>query len=143
MKKIYLLGLIIISLFTFNSCGDTYYTTVEPSPKMTSESFYFNINKNDWIKTEDYHWYLRINVPSITISTIDNGAVLVYYKNNVNTWVLLPYTTTFVNQRNELYNEEIWFGYALGTIDIDYVYTNSLDPTPTDLNLKVVVINYN
>ena len=43
----------------------------------------------------------------------------------------------------ELYNEEIWFGYALGTIDIDYVYTNSLDPTPTDLNLKVVVINYN
>ncbi len=144
-KKYFILYLfIILSLsLIFNGCCDCNDNTINPTQKIISESFYYTINQQQWIEVEKYHWYTRISVPSITISTIDNGAVLVYYKNNVNTWVLLPYTTTLVNKNNDVYNEEIWSGFALGTVDIDYVYTNPLDPTPVNkLQLKIVVLNY-
>lgn len=141
MKKILILLLYVVAIqFASTSCSDD---CACPNYGVQSESFYYTIYKNQWELDEPYHWFRRLVVPEVTIPAIDRGAVLVYFKNGLNTWVLLPYSTTLTNSIGQVYNEEIWSGFALGTIDIDYVYTNSLDPTPPDkLELKVVVMRY-
>jgi len=141
MKKLIIL-LLFISVFqlTNSSCSDS---CTCPNPGVHSESFYYTIYKNQWELAEPYHWFNRLIVPEITVPAINKGSVLVYFKNSINTWVLLPYSTTLVNNIGQTYTEEIWSGFALGTVDIDYVYTNSLDPTPPDkLELKIVVMRY-
>ncbi len=138
-QKLFLLLTSISLLFLINSC-EVDNCTCPTNNRMYS--YFYKIYKNDWTDVEPFHWYSRINVPRITMATIDEGAVMVYYKNSVNTWVSLPYSTTLVNEAGTIYNEEVWSGFALGTVDIDYVYSNPLDATPPDIfEIKVVIIN--
>jgi hypothetical protein len=136
-KSISLLFAIVIALSnascTYNDSG---HTTIH------SDTYIKIINYDEWRFVENGHWYIRIQMPNISKSVIDNGAVLVYFKDyTTNNWILLPYSTTFYNEYNQQFSEEIWFGYALGTLDIDYVYTNPNNMTPRQfLELKIVVI---
>lgn len=105
-----------------------------------SQTYFKTIQVSEWQIVEYGHWYKRINISTITTEICDYGMVLVYYKNSYNNWVPLPYSTTMYNANGELYTEEIWCGYALGTVDIDYVYNNPLDVSPRNLDIKIVVL---
>ena len=139
-KFYFLVTISIVFTILFSSCTYNENCVCPTSPKIYS--YYYTIHKNDWQSAERFHWFKRLDVPEITIPVIEKGSVLVYYKTSINTWVLLPYSTTLSNSDGIIYNEEIWSGFALGTVDIDYVYTNPQDPTPPNkLELKVVVID--
>ena len=133
-SKIVLLALLLpITLFcvscTYNE-SPTYSTTYSDTYKLT-------IYRSDWQSDgEAGHWFKRFTIQNITRDVIDNGLVLVYYKNSLNNWIQLPYSTTLYNGYGVQFAEEIWFGYALGTLDIDYVYTN---PT-TDYDILRTII---
>ncbi|MDR0927050.1 MAG: hypothetical protein LBO69_04710 [Ignavibacteria bacterium] len=130
----------IFALLTITSC-DSDNNSVN-NPVQYSNTYFYTIYKNEWSFVENGHWYRRLNIPAITRNVIDYGVVLVYLKDEAtNNWVLLPYSTTLYNAMNQIFTEEIWAGYALGTLDIDYVYTNSLDMTPRNfMEIKVVVM---
>jgi len=142
IKKITKIVLLIIVVSLFNiSC------TYNDSPTYSStysDTYYITIHWNEWeevVKGKPGHWFKRLNVPNIDREIIDNGLVLVYFKNyEFNNWIQMPYSTTMYNSFNQQFSEEIWFGYALRTLDIDYVYTNPMDMTPRDLELKIVVV---
>ena len=129
-------------MLSFISC--TYHESNPNNSEVYSNSYSYTIYVNDWIPVEfdPGHWYYSINIPAITSYIVNNGAVLVYYRNNDNNWVLLPYSTTFYNQYNEPYTEEIWSGFSRGRLDIDYVYTNKLDLNPRRLDIKVLIIGF-
>ena len=136
-KKLFFLVYVLVFAISFQGCyvegGSEHYVELE------TYSEYFTIYKNSWIPTSEVgHWYYSINMSSITSAVVDRGAVFVYYRNNDNNWVLLPYSTTFYYNGIQ-YSEEIWSGFARGRVDIDYVYTHPMDISPRDLYLKIVV----
>jgi hypothetical protein len=137
--KLLLLAFMLFVLLFNAGCS---YNESPNSPDYYSNSYFYVINKNDWESTSEAgHWFKRIDVSGITKSVIDYGTVFVYYRNSLNNWVLLPYSTTLYNSNGQQFAEEIWAGYALGTLDIDYVYTNPLDMTPpSELTLKIVIL---
>ena len=126
-------------LFVISFTGCTYnespvYSTTH------SDTYYITIYRNQWETEELGHWFVRYNIPNLTPAVVDNGVVLVHYRNSVNNWVLLPYSKWY-NQYGLQFVEEIWFGYAVGTLDIDYRYTNPLDISPPPvLELKVILV---
>jgi len=137
-SKIGLLALLLCATIFNVSCtyneSPTYSTTY-------SDTYQLTIYRNQWDTEEAGHWFKRFNIPNITKDVIDNGLVLVYYKNSLNNWVQLPYSTTLYNAYGTQFAEEMWFGYALRTLDIDYVYTNPLDMSPPQvLELKVILL---
>ncbi|MCL2039581.1 MAG: hypothetical protein FWG85_04030 [Bacteroidetes bacterium] len=119
---------------TYNE-SPTYSTTY-------SDTYRLSIWRNDWQSDgEAGHWFKRFSIPNITKDIVDNGLVLVYYKNSLNNWIQLPYSTTLYNNYGIQFAEEMWFGYAIGTLDIDYVYTNPADMTPPQLlEIKVILL---
>ena len=132
-----------IALVLFNSLFSISCTYNE-SPVYSSaytETYFRTILISEWQKVEDGHWFVRLNIPNIKLPVVNNGTVLVYFKDNNKNWVALPYSTIFYNlQYNQQFTEEIWAGYALGTLDIDYVYTNPSDMTPRNLELKILLL---
>ena len=134
-KSILLASLLFVISFT----GCTYNESPVYSTTY-SDTYSITIYRHQWDFEEIGHWFIRYNIPNLTPSVIDNGAVLVYYKNSVNNWVLLPYSKQY-NQYGYQFIEEIWFGYAVGTLDIDYRYTNPFDMTPPQvLELKIILV---
>jgi hypothetical protein len=138
-------NLIVFALalaFVIGISGCTYYESPE-DPTYYTNTYFYTIYQNDWSLDSDDpygHWFYRMNVNAITKDIIDMGFVLVYYRNDYNNWVQLPFSTTLYNKDGVLFTEEMWFGYALGTLDLDYVYTNPLELTPRNyLDIKVVV----
>ena len=133
-----------VIIFMLLNVGCTY----NESPLYTStysETYNRTIFRHQWTSAgEQGHWYVRLNVPNIDRAVIDNGVVIVYYKNYItNNWIQIPYSTTLYNQYDQQFSEEIWFGYALGTLDIDYVYTNPLDMTPPEtFELKIILLRF-
>ncbi len=146
MKKYTKLGLLIILIamtFSLTSCIDYQESPVDNAEDTSVISFYYTIYPNQWVPTnEPAHWYTKLNVPEITEDVLDYGAVLVYTKNNLNSWVLLPFSSTFNAENNNTYTEEIWAGHYWKGIDIDYKYTNKMNPTVpgSPLSLRVVII---
>ena len=147
-RKILLLLPITIFVLSVNSCTSNDCTMKHIDAVQTTVR-HFTIYHNDWALAIydgvwDYgHWYCRLNIPAITIDVLNYGAVLVYYRDNLNNWVLLPYSTTWYNANGQLFTEEIWSGFALGTLDIDCVRTNPLNLTPiSPLNIKVVIMRF-
>jgi hypothetical protein len=149
-KKNYLLPLILIIATAVSSCVDNDNINASGSGAYYMSTEFITITQNDWIKATDNlgnwdngHWYCRIDVPAITQDVISSGAVLVYYEDNNGNWVLLPYATTLYNSKENLFTEEIWSGYSLGIVDIDFVRTNELNLTPVDiLNIKITILQY-
>ena len=141
IKLIFSILLVVMIALSNISC------TYNESPiysSTNSDTYYKTIQWHEWemvVPSKAGHWYKRLYISNITQSVINSGIVLVYYKNyETNNWILLPYSTTLYNGLNQQFAEEIWFGYALGTLDIDYVYTNPLDMTPTTIEFKIVVV---
>jgi hypothetical protein len=144
MKKLVFVFFVALVSILLTNCGDNY--NYDPNSSSTIiDTKYYTIYRNEWTPADDFgHYFIQLRNREIDINALENGAVLVYYQTEIDTWVLLPYSTTFWNKDGDLFTEEIWFGAALGTIDIDYVYNDLLDPTPRpELEIKVVVIkNY-
>ena len=138
MKSFKLLLLAVLLLGVFAGC--TYNESPVYSTDL-SETYDITIRSHQWDLVEPGYWVRRLYMPNLTKSVIDYGAVIVYYKNSVNNWVMTPYQSVLYNVLGQQFAEEIWFGYSLQTLDIEYVYTNPLDMTPPDrLELKVVFL---
>ena len=137
-KITFIASVLFISLFGAG-CTTNYNDPIIQT--IHSDTYYRTVHRHQWEPAERLgQWFIRLNVPNITRTVIDNGAVLVYFKNSLNNWVALPYSTT-VYTLGQQFTEEIWAGYALGTVDIDYIYTNPADMTPPPtLELRILVI---
>jgi hypothetical protein len=141
MKQPKIILLIAIIAIALSNISCTYNESPTRSTEW-SDNYSRIIYKSEWGNVAPGHWFIRLNIPNITYNVLNYGAVLVYYKNiQTNNWIQLPYSTTLYNVLNQQFSEEIWFGYAFGTLDIDYVYTNPLDMTPPDLlELKIILV---
>ena len=141
-RKIGLLLSSLIFVLAINSCS-YHEAPHNPVGSVQSTVRHFTIWHFDWEMVEWGHWFCRLNVPDITMGVLNHGAVLVYYRDEHNNWVLLPYSTTLTNQFGQVFQQEIWAGFAFGTIDIDFVRTNPLNLTPiSPLNIRVVILRF-
>ena len=143
ISKIIKLTILAFSLFVSLFSASCTYNESPVYSTEDSDTYNCVIYKYEWTPLEDGHWTKRLNIPNINRSIMDNGLVLVYYKYHYDggwNWVQIPYSTTlYVNGYQ--YAEEIWAGYSLGAVDIDYVYTNPLDMTPPNmLELKIIIV---
>lgn len=142
-KIVFILAITVMSIFA-TSCIDLDDNTITPAGGIVPYTYNFTITPSQWeYSGEKNHWFTRLSVPHINEDVIDYGAVLVYFKNRYNSWVLLPFTTSFKDDSTS-YNEEIWSSYFLWGVDIDYKYTHPNNATPpSTMNIKVVVLKDN
>jgi len=140
-KKIGIILSFLVFILAFNSC--TYYESPNNPSTAQATVRHFTIWNFDWQPVEWGHWFCRINMPEITMGVLNFGTVLVHFRDHNNNWVLLPYSTTLQNQFGQTFTEEIWSGFALGTIDIDCVRTNPFNLTPiSPLEIRVTVMRF-
>lgn len=143
MKKSAYLLLLIVP-FLLSSCVNVEDNGTEPNG-IVPYVYNFTIKQTDWQTTnEKNHWFTRLDVPHINEDVIDYGAVLVYSKNQYNSWILMPFTTTIRTSDTTSYTEEIWSSYFLNGVDVDYKYTIAGNSTPPPaIEIKVVVLKDN
>jgi hypothetical protein len=141
ITKTFLVLIAFVAMLTLTNCTYNEAPYESSGSNLYTYTEFKTIYRSEWTQVEAGHWYKRLSLSYINKSVIDYGAVFVYYRNADNNWVMLPYSTTLYNTNGLQFSEEIWSGYALGTLDIDYVYTDPLDMTPpTTLELKIVVM---
>jgi len=92
----------------------------------------------------------QFNVPEITPSVVDGGAVLVYFRDQ-GTWTALPFTVGV--ESNDLaavdYTFTMGYGYDDGFLEVfveastddDVVWDDILTLLPPDYEMKVVIID--
>lgn len=135
----------LLSIFALlalsSSCVDSNETTVNPNG-VVPYIYNFEVSHISWESSDSRnHWFTRLNVPHINEDVIDYGAVLVYFKNRYNSWVLLPFSTTHQTKDSVNFTEEIWSSYFLNGVDIDYKYNHPNNATPPiSMTFKVVVL---
>jgi len=138
-KLVLLILILFVSLLnltcTYNE-SPVYSTTY-------SDTYNHTIRWNEWEKIVDGHFFKRLYIKNITSTVIDNGVIFVYYRYNPNdNWIPLPYSTTYY-KGNQQFAEEIWYEYGstLGTLDINYIYTEPYNMIPPDfLYLKIILV---
>ncbi len=82
-------------------------------------------------------WTANILVPDITQAIVDQGAVLVYWKNPANQWAALPVTTYSL----DWYTSTLDMTFAVGAVTVrktDSDLTKPVDPGPQ--TFKIVTI---
>jgi hypothetical protein len=138
-KKIAILFSFLIFGLSMNSC--TYNEATDSFGSTQSIVRYYTIGYYDWIQEGYGYWSCWLNVPEITTNVMNRGAVFVYFRDNNNNWILLPYQTTLENQFGQIFQEEIWAGFGLGIINVECVRTNPVNLTPIiPLNIRIVIL---
>ncbi len=140
MRKIALIIIISMIALACFGCADECYCP----PSVYTQNFYETLFPDNWLIDEhdlEGHWFCELKFPEINNDVLASGAVLVYYLDEYKNWVLLPYTTEYVNTAGIPYHVELWSGYRLGYLDIDYINFNNTNP-PTKLELKITIIRY-
>lgn len=98
-------------------------------------SYTYDVLLSDWVlNAPDYA--VNLDVPEITQSILDDGAVLVYLSNGSGGWMPLPYTSWYSGYAR-LYKANILYGdVTIWVLDSDLTQT----PNPGDRTFKIVVI---
>jgi hypothetical protein len=82
------------------------------------------IAPSDWIATgtlgEDLYFYYEISIPEITDDIVQNGAVIIYYKDIYGSYHALPVTYYFyVSSVDYYYHSTIRYSYQIGKVRIE------------------------
>lgn len=146
MKKILLTLIAVIIAVGFSSC--TVRNDTSPVYVETTKIYnrFYTLGTSQWVKAEKANsWYVSLQIPEITPSIIDYGAVIIYVKDEFNAWVPLPRTKVFKTSAGVAFSEEISASYSSGRVDIDYKYDDPADPTPphSPVNIKVTILDDN
>lgn len=148
MKKLFFIAISVISLTSCkkeiygctDSAADNYSAVAtkddgscffqSPNSKSTTVTISsWTQNLNEWVTIIPYG--------EITQNTIDNGAVITYMENGVNSWMSLPLTI----YESVDYSTSIKVSFTVGQVIVSYSNSDETLPTePGQKVFKVVVI---
>ena len=142
---------VLVGLFLFAATGCDEGPVGPPGPPGNANVISFNVNFsfdqavfNGSVASEQY------DIPEITASVVDGGAVLVYFRDQ-STWTALPFTVGV--ESSDLaavdYTFTMGFGYDDGFLEVfveastddDVVWDDILTLLPADYDMKIVIID--
>lgn len=136
-----------VALFLFVACATMFSACTKEGPKGDTGPAGPKGNANvvsssvtafasDWQYTAP-SWRMNIAYPAITQDILDNGAVLVYMKNNQSSWSQLPLTI----YQSATYSTSIEVVTGLGGLSIFWTDSDLLQPiNPGGATFKIVVV---
>jgi len=135
MKKQNFLLLALFAIFTFTSCQKEVDTdVVYGNTNIFSKTL--TVYASQWYFV-DPSYAVDITVAEINQSIMDNGAVMVYYRNGYGEWQALPNTFPVTNTYASVYA----FSFGNGYLSLYKTDTDLLTLPPGDLDVKIVVLS--
>ena len=149
MRSLFTSALVGLFLLAATGCDEGPVGPPGPPGNANVISFNFNFSLdeavfNGPVASEQY------NLPEITPSVVDGGAVLVYFRDQ-STWTALPFTVGV--ESSDLaavdYTFTLGFGYDDGFLEVfveassddDVVWDDILTLLPPDYEMKIVIID--
>lgn len=135
MKKLNAFVLGLVAVLAFTSCQkEEDVDIVYGNTNMLSKTL--TVYGSQWYFV-DPDYIADIPVAEINQSVVDNGAVMVYYRNGFGEWHAMPNTIPVTSTYASVYSFSYWNGYvSLYKIDTDLI-----TGTPGDLDVKIVVLS--
>ena len=135
MKKFNVLVLALFAVLAFTSCQ-----------KEEDVDIVYG-NTNIFSKTLTVYgsqWYfvsptyaVDLAVAEINQSVVDNGAVMVYYRNGYGEWQAMPNTIPVASTYASVYAFSFWNGH----VSLYKTDTDLITLAPTDMDVKIVVLS--
>jgi hypothetical protein len=133
MKNLKFLFIVILSAFAFTSCTkdeDIVYGNTNIFSKTLT------VYGSQWYFV-DPTYVVDIPVAEINQSIMDNGAVMVYYRNGYGEWQALPNTFPVASTYASVYAFSYWNGF----VSLYKTDTDLITLAPTDMDVKIVVLS--
>jgi hypothetical protein len=137
------MALMIVSASFFFSACQSYVEApiVDAAPRVSSVNL--NFRMRDATVTRPYA-SVQYEVPAITQSVVNNGAVLAYFREQ-DTWTALPYTFAYESADFDAVDFTVMFGFAFERRFFELFYeasTTAVNPAAQpDRLVKLVIID--
>lgn len=138
MKNRLIYAVLAIFVFVFGySCSDDDYLKDYEIQQMIDNSLNgqwqivnVNVKNTDWQWTENQSegfYSAKLNLPELTENIFDEGAVIGYYKFNINSKTALPYAKTFIGDDGLPFTETYSCDFTLGSPSTVTFYLEASD----------------
>jgi hypothetical protein len=135
MKKLNVFLLGFVAVLAFSSCQkEEDVDIVYGNTNMLSKTL--TVYGSQWYFV-DPTYVVDIPVAEINQSTMDNGAVMVYYRNGYGEWQAMPNTIPVTSTYASVYAFSYWNGY----VSLYKTDTDLITGTPGDMDVKIVVLS--
>jgi hypothetical protein len=136
MKKLMITALLLVSLATITGC----VKDSGPNGNANLQNYSYSIQPNQWYTSGIYgqagwQYYHQFDVPEITRSVMEKGAVMVYAKQN-DMFYPLPATTD-----NNGFVTTFQFNVYLGMVEIFVEDTDFQTVNPGAMSFKIVLFD--
>ena len=137
INKITIVAALVMFAGSFTACVKGDRGDAGPQGNANVLSGQSTIHANDWTWDATYlDNYVNLQVDDITQDVLDNGTVSVFFGDNSNGWIGMPYTDYPTLTTSDTYNFDAYYH----GLTITLIYSDGSNIVPNSITFKIVSI---